>query len=537
AGDPDSDDVVTVTQDGVTVEKRFTVDEFPVPAVEFVLRSEADDPVEIRLVDDVPESFDMEGVGFHPEYDGDNWTAYRDHRVEYERTLDPGEEVTTVYGVRVDDPGDDERFLGEPRLEFRSPGDDRAVAEDVLGRETTQAVRDALAGEGELSADREGADVAEGPDAAEVAAAVGDEDPAEADAGEPSAGGVDLGEDEAAEPGASVDDPPAGGIDLTEEPPESGVDAEEEFGTAEPEGDEDLDLDLGMEEEPEGEGPEGEELEGEEPEEEESAAAAAEPEAFDEPVTPRTVEDGLTPAIEPSAGGPDVEPAVGEAAEADAEAVEAGGEPEPEAGEAAGPDAVPGSVVAALAAEIRAGEADEDDVEALRDALDAGVPRSVEVRIDRLQNRTEDLAAYTDALEAFIDEHGTGQEVLDDLDAETTALREDLEAVEDELDAAAEERDDLAGAVGAHDDRLSEVESGLSDLEERVATLDDELGGVRSDVADVEADLEDLAGDTDEDLGDVREALDDVEATMADLEDELEELQEFLDRMRDAFGS
>jgi hypothetical protein len=146
AKDPDTDGPVSVTTGEVRVGKAFEADRFPVPAIAFEIESLADEPIRIRLVDDIPESFQMEGVGFHPDYEGDNWTAYRDNRVAYERTLEPDESVLTVYGIRIDDPEEAEEFLDEPSVELIEHGDAAATG-DVLGRETTQVVRDALSGD------------------------------------------------------------------------------------------------------------------------------------------------------------------------------------------------------------------------------------------------------------------------------------------------------------------------------------------------------------------------------------------------------
>ncbi len=141
-----SGDAVTVSAGAVSVSKAFSPDEFPVPTVLFDLESRADEPVELRLTDDVPETVTMDAVGFHPEYDADAWTAYRDRRVQFEVTLDPGESVRTVYGVRVDD-ADPGAFAGEPRVELLGDDDspDAVDEEDALDRETTQEVREALA--------------------------------------------------------------------------------------------------------------------------------------------------------------------------------------------------------------------------------------------------------------------------------------------------------------------------------------------------------------------------------------------------------
>ncbi len=453
------DDVVTVTEGDLTVEKRFSADEFPVPAVEFVIRSTADEPVDVRLTDSVPESFPMEGIGFHPDYDSDGWTAYRDHRVEYERTLEPDAEVTTVYGIRIDDPEEARPFLGRPRVERLSAGDGVESPEDVLGRDTTRSVRDALAGDEPAGAETEAP-------ADDVAAALEDEsDPIE-----------EIEEIEEAEP------------------------------DAEPEPLDDLD----------------------EPD--------AEPlDDLDEPGTPANGD------AKPRRVDPDLRPAVTRAADDGADGTDDAGPT---------PAATPGSVAAALAAEVRAGEVAAGDVETLRDALapaapepEPSVPRSVEVRIDRLQNRTEDLAAYTDALEEFIDEEGTGAAAiegvrsdLDDARADVAAVEERLATVEETDERLADRLDDARADLDAAAERVSAVESDVTGLAERVEATEGDLDALRTTVEGLEASVADLEGETDASVESVEERVDELRADVHDLESELDELRAFRERMRDAFG-
>jgi polyhydroxyalkanoate synthesis regulator phasin len=483
------DDVVTVTEGDLTVEKRFSADEFPVPAVEFVIRSTADEPVDVRLTDSVPESFPMEGIGFHPDYDSDGWTAYRDHRVEYERTLEPGAEVTTVYGIRIDDPEEARPFLGRPRIERLSAGDGVESPEDVLGRDTTRSVRDALAG---------------------------DETEAEAETGLPT-------DDVAAALDDNDDDPIA---EIEEAEPDAGLEPFDEPDGSEPEPLDDLD-------EPDGSEPE--------PLDDLDEPDGSEPEPLDDLDEPGTPANG---DAEPRRVDSDLRPAVTRAS--DGESDDAGGE----AAGAAVPAATPGSVAAALAAEIRAGEVPEADVETLRDALapavpepEPSVPRSVEVRIDRLQNRTEDLAAYTDALEEFIDEEGTGAAVIEgvrsDLDgvrADVSAVEERLAAVEETDERLADRLDDARADLDAAAERVSAVESDVSGLVERVETAEGDLDALRTTVEGLEASVADLEGETDASVESVEERVDDLRGDVRDLESELDELRAFRERMRDAFG-
>ncbi|WP_423751455.1 hypothetical protein [Salinirarus marinus] len=428
AKEPDLDVPVTVREDDVDVVKSFAADRFPVPAITFTISSAADEPVHLRLVDEIPDSFSMEGIGFHPDYESDNWTAYRDHRVEYVRTLEPGEEVETVYGVRVDDLDRVEEFVREPTVELLDESATSGGADGVLGRDTTQVVRDALAGDQGLP---------------------GLDD-------EPLLGG---GEDEEPPAPRSIDSETVPAVTRREERASDPNSAAAESPAADPPV--------------------------------EAASETADPDAADESVE-AAEETGAT--------------SVGAAAPETAAVAEAVPE---HASELDG-------VAAALADEIRAGDVADEDLELLREKLDFGAPKSVDVRIGRLQSQVEDLLAYRDALADFLDDHGTADDVFDEFQGELDSLESRLADVDASLSAAATERTDLREDVSAVRETVETVES-------QVATLDEEMGEVREDIAGL-----------DERLVDVEE---DVRAELDDIQAELEDLREFRDRLSSAFGT
>lgn len=136
---------VTASSDGVTVEKSFEPDDFPVPAIAFVIRSEREETVAVRMVDSVPEHVTPEDIGFHPKYGAEFWGVDGD-AIVFEREFEPGEEYTTVYGLRGGDSDEVEKYMTDPVLETVHPpleGDDDS--EDV--------VRDVIEGEGEADDD------------------------------------------------------------------------------------------------------------------------------------------------------------------------------------------------------------------------------------------------------------------------------------------------------------------------------------------------------------------------------------------------
>ena len=477
--------VVTVEADGVRVEKTFERDEFPVPVVSFVFSSAADESVDVRLTDDIPESFAMEHVGFHPDFDSENWTAYRDHRVEYVCTLAPDDEVRTVYGVRLDDDRSTDEFLGEPALERRDETAD-GDPEDVLGRETNQLVRDALAGdempgvEGSLgAADDDVADALESVDAGEEGA---EADEQEAD--------VDEGE-------TDVDDGATDGEALDLEPP--GEDADD-----------------GVDDEDDASDPE--ELD------DEAEATDETTESPDAPA-PRAVDADLSPATVRS--------------DDDEESVDS---------------ALVESVAAVLAAELRAGNVADDDVETLREHLDVpaeepSVPTSVRLR--RVQSRVSELDAYTDALAEFLDENGTGEEIVDGFRADVAEVEDELAAMEDELQALeagqTAVREDLDGVEAAVDDRVealeaevaertSEVGDRVEDVRTDLETVESDLGAVDEDVETLSIRLEELEAEVAEGEAAEAEELDSLASEVENLRADVESFREFRERMRDAFG-
>ena len=112
----ETDETIEVSEEGLTVRKSYSGEEFPVPVIRFDIESDHDSPVSFRLAESIPDSFPMENVGFHPEYHSDSWTAFQDHHVEFSGTVEPDETLTTVYGIRLEDEGDVDAFLTEPTI-------------------------------------------------------------------------------------------------------------------------------------------------------------------------------------------------------------------------------------------------------------------------------------------------------------------------------------------------------------------------------------------------------------------------------------
>lgn len=142
-----SERTVAEMEDGfVTVEKAvLDLARENIVGIKLTIRSNAEEPVTVRLVEEFPGHVSMSDIQAHPSYHPERWSVSEGrHRMTFETAVRPGESIETIYGVRVTD-GDLEPFVGEPALHSRSEGSDRT------------------AGSTAAEASDPGADVAEGP--------------------------------------------------------------------------------------------------------------------------------------------------------------------------------------------------------------------------------------------------------------------------------------------------------------------------------------------------------------------------------------
>ena len=231
-------------------------------------------------------------------------------------------------------------------------------------------------------------------------------------------------------------------------------------------------------------------------------------------------------------------------------------------------------VVEMLINSLERGLSDEQR-ERLRRAIgDAVRPRSsLVVQVRYLQSRFEELAAYIDALEEFIDENGTADELLAEMADELESVQTDVDRIQDqyeEVDTRVEEaetrHDEFRSSV---ESRHVELESELTDLEEsltddlrstetelesRVSTmetsiredveeleehLEDRISSldstVDSRISSIEETLEDRVGAVEDTLVQVDETVQALEHGQRDLIEDVDDLLRFRESMQQAF--
>ena len=173
-------------------------------------------------------------------------------------------------------------------------------------------------------------------------------------------------------------------------------------------------------------------------------------------------------------------------------------------------------VVEELAAALESGDASASALETIREAVGGGGRRRDEVRVNHLQSRVEEFAAYADTLGKLIDEHGDLEPFLSDQAARVESLEDDLEEVHGSLNAESERRRELADRLDGLADRIDRLEGAVDDLE-----------GLRHDVKQ----LRSHHGDDVNDLESAINAIErQVEDATAEMNAELDALATDLDR-------
>ena len=528
----DAGDVVEVSDEGITVTKRYTPDEFPVPAVRFEITSEHDEPVDVRLSEDIPESFPMDGVGFHPEYHSDQWTAFQDHHVEFTGTIEPDDSLVTVYGVRLGEDDDGGQFLTEPTIvDVRSPDSSESEADDgeeveeettiddIVSEDRNQVVKDMLSGDSSgipgLGDDESESASPETEAAAELDLDLGDVDTEPVD------------EEEEID-----DEPPDIDVDFAPDDGETAADDSSEPDTNEPS----IELDI-------------------------DAAAERVADADGPSETVESDDDSDSPTVEADISGAD--------SDMEGSAVSDPTGSVHESVESSSPDAFSSEEVApTLAEEIRSGTVADDDIETIRAALEGSPSGTDLAKVDHLQSRVESVAAYAGALEEFLDENGTGRQLIEEFKTDLESLDEELSSLADRVDAtestvnsveetvqavssSVDEMDSkvesLATDLGETDEtvsmvdeRVDSVEADLTDLDDDVTDLDDDVTDLDEDVTDLDDDVTDLGGevtDIDDTVTDLDDTVGDLDDTVGDLDDTVGHLDEDVDELDDELAS
>jgi outer membrane murein-binding lipoprotein Lpp len=135
------------------------------------------------------------------------------------------------------------------------------------------------------------------------------------------------------------------------------------------------------------------------------------------------------------------------------------------------------SLAAALAAELRAGSVAEDDLELLGEAVVDAHPAlgsgSVVARLDQLQGDVVELRSYTGALETFLDENGTGEQLVESVQAELDSVDSRLDSLETEVEQLRSDLTDEIEQQGPGSAEFDELNSRIERVDQELEQLKD----------------------------------------------------------------
>lgn len=450
-----------VSYDGITVSQTVEDEQFGVPTVGLELASGREEPVDVRVVVELPPELSIGEVGFHPEYRREDWRVVED-RLLFETEVPAGDQVTTMYAVDSLEAEQRAMLLENLYIERVSADEDPAARDTDVG---LIDVDEADAGEELVETDS--VDTEESP----VLVTAGGDD------GETPVETADSGDD--TEPTGSTDDTDE---DTTDGPPA----ADESDGTPTEDrvGDRSGD--------PLTDTPD-------------SGDPLTDTETSDDPLTDtRESGDPLTDtedSDDPLTDTEDFDDSQSTAGESDDPQSTAGESdevsPDPDAGTAGDTPAEPsgtddlsgyavGELLAELTSRIEAGEVPDESGEQLGTVTrerepDSDVPE--ELRVGHLQQRVSDVEAFLEPLQGADGDRTNPAELFDETAEQLETLAEQVEAIDETIEARGELLADLEQRLDGLEDETSELRQ---TVDGRAADVEPRLESVESDVESIE---------------------------------------------------
>ena len=205
-------------------------------------------------------------------------------------------------------------------------------------------------------------------------------------------------------------------------------------------------------------------------------------------------------------------------------------------------DVATDSVVSAMADEIRQNNVPVDDLKLVQRAIDKLADRdgsasgngAHDARVDKLQSDIADLRAYTDALEEFLEDEGTGDQLIRDFESQLNEFDQTLDRVQSELSETTETVSDVRTEMDDVSGEVETVTDTVDSMSGEVDTVSEEIEDVESSVSELEGALESVESSVNELEEEVTNG--DVAGRLDDIEEQLEDLREWQDQIKSTFG-
>lgn len=490
-------EMLTVSDENVAVEEELARKNGGW-VISFTLTSQCGSPVAVRISVPMPDEPARQDVGFHPRHEPESW-GLRDGILSFEDTVPADEPLQILLGIVLVGDEDVTLSLSEPSIELSQAMDSAEDGEDAEKAPIfrSSSMRDV----GQSSVDSDASTESATTDSS-IQSDSGESTSA-AESGSQSGGDIFQSPD--AEPAEASDETsPVSGINmdkLNEISNEIRTEQEaEDFQT------------------------------GQEPE-------------LDEEDSDDGPSDGF---LAPYAKNP--------------QDVEVSEDSEPAEKEAS-PVSDTEDILSTLVERLESADPDDDDIETIRKHLVPESQKATAVRLQHVQSRMDDLAAYTEALEDLINEHGTASDFMSKVEENIDDVRSQVTSIQNEFDSAETERNELRERVDGVESSIEELDDDLrgrteniseelESMREKMDSRDGKVRNLRESVHDHDDELESLSGrvrSTEDQLEDHRDALDqrlstlsnqmsEIQRTLESDYGELQEEVESLSEMREVFA-
>lgn len=117
ASDKIESNPVSLERNGIRIEKILDTNTFNQGlAIRLSIESVSNKTLDIRILDQLPDGFNITNVGFHPDYYRDHWDIHDDKFVVFNYVLEPGETVDTLYVTAEHETFELDEFRTKPQI-------------------------------------------------------------------------------------------------------------------------------------------------------------------------------------------------------------------------------------------------------------------------------------------------------------------------------------------------------------------------------------------------------------------------------------
>ena len=178
----------------------------------------------------------------------------------------------------------------------------------------------------------------------------------------------------------------------------------------------------------------------------------------------------------------------------------------------------------------------DEKIAGLHNKFGGASPAHLTVRLERVESQLNELGAYTDALREFIDEEGTGTDVLNSMQSDLGEVETECSRISEQIATLRDSKETMGsklGTVSKSLDSLEEVENHVGSLEGRIEEQDDELSAVVTKIDTQSNSFESSISSLSEEMENTVSEIRSIQRVLATTEQGLGQLDRTVDTLED----